>query len=124
MARAGASPLGGRHDVHAADLVAEIVILCGGDRMRRIGQAEFRDAGEKTLVMLAAEHAKHELRRIGGATACHQRHDEAGEIGMIKIGDRVPGFELVILRAIAHRSTDQAGGGGVVFTDSRCIIFS
>jgi hypothetical protein len=45
---------------------------------------------------------------------------------VVKIGDRVPGFELILVRAVAHRSfpLTQAGGGTVVLTDSRCIVFS
>lgn len=111
-------------DIHAADLVAEIVILCGGNCMRRIGETELLDAREKALMMLAPEHTKHEFCRLGRAAACHQRHDKAGEVGVIEVGDRVPGFEFAAVSALAHYLSDQAGGGTVVFTDSRCIIFS
>src|SRR5882724_7938235 len=77
-------------DMDAADPVGEIMILRGSDRGRQMAQAELLQARQEALLLLAAKHPEHELSRIRRAAPRHHGEDEAGEIGVIEIGDAAP----------------------------------
>ena len=86
-------------DRHAADPVREIMILRRRDRRRQMAEAEFFQAGQKALLLLAAKHPEHEFRGIGGPAPRHDGEDQAGEIGVIEIGDAAPSQPLRFLRS-------------------------
>src|SRR6266550_3872635 len=46
-------------DRHAADPVRKVMILRGGDRRRQMAEAEFFQARQETLLLLAAKHPEH-----------------------------------------------------------------
>jgi hypothetical protein len=58
-------------DTHAADPIGEIVILGSGDGWRQMSEPKLFQPGQKTLLLLTAEHPKHELRRIRGTAPGH-----------------------------------------------------
>src|ERR1700722_5021169 len=90
-------------DGHAADPVGEIMILRGSDRGRQASQAELFEAGQKALLLLAAKHPEYEFRGIGRSAPRHQTKDQAGEIGVIEIGDAAPSLPLRLLSAVLCR---------------------
>src|SRR5882672_5647620 len=81
-------------DMDAADPVGEIMILRGSDRRRQMAQAELLEARQEALLLLAAKHPEHELGGIHRAAPRHHGEDEAGEIGVIEIGDAAPSRPL------------------------------
>ena len=69
-------------------------------------EAEFFEAGQETLLLLAAKHPEHEFRGIGGPAPRHHGEDQAGEKGVIEVGDAAPSqpFRLVrSSRRLGHR---------------------
>ena len=81
------------------------MILRGGHRRRQVAEAELFQARQEALLLLAAKHPEHELRGIGGAAPRHHGENEAGEIGMIEIGDAAPSQPFApLLRIRALRS--------------------
>jgi hypothetical protein len=81
-------------DADAADPVGEIMILRRCHRRRQMTETEFFQARQEALLLLAAKHPEHEFRGVCGAAPCHDRENEAGEIGMIEIGDAPPSQPL------------------------------
>ena len=94
-------------DMDAADPVREIVILRGGDRRRQMVEAELLQARQEALLLLAAKHAEHELRGITRAAPRHHGENEAGEKGVVEIGDAAPFRPCAVcaLSASAHPSS-------------------
>ena len=74
------------------------MILRGCDRRRQMIQAEFLQARQKTFLLLTTKNPEHEFRGISRPAARHDRENEAGEIGVIKIGDAPPSQPLGFLR--------------------------
>src|SRR6266853_5683516 len=73
-------------DRYAADPVREIMILRRRHRRRQMAEAEFFQAGQETLLLLAAKHPEHEFRGIRCSAPRHHGKNKAGEIAMIKLG--------------------------------------
>ena len=81
------------------------MVLRGGDRRRQIAQTKLLKARQKTFLLLAAKYPEYEFRGIGRSAPCHHGQDEAGEIGMIEVGDAAPSPPLrFISRSRALRS--------------------
>jgi len=66
------------------------MVLRGCDRRRQMIDAEFLQARQKTLLLLATKHTEDKLGRISRASPRDHSQNEAGEIGMIEIGDAAP----------------------------------
>jgi hypothetical protein len=80
------------------------MILRGGDRRRQATQAELFEARQKALLLLAAKHPEHEFGGRGRSAPRHHGKDQAGEIGVIEIGDAAPSLPLRLLRGVLFRS--------------------
>ncbi len=76
------------------------MILRRGHRRRQMAEAEFFQARQKTLLLLAAKHPEHEFRGIRGAAPGHHGQHQTGEIGMVEIGDAAPFPPLRLLRLL------------------------
>ena len=74
------------------------MILRGRHRRRQMAEAEFFQARQETFLLLAAKHPEHEFGGVGRAAPRHHRQNEAGEIGVIEIGDAAPSQPLRFLR--------------------------
>ena len=70
------------------------MILRRRHRRRQLAQPEFFEARQETFLLLAAKHPEHEFRGIRCAAPRHHGEDEAGEKGMIEIGDAAPSQPL------------------------------
>ncbi|MGY3498433.1 hypothetical protein ACVW1B_007852 [Bradyrhizobium sp. USDA 4502] len=66
------------------------MILRGRDRRRQAVEAELLQAREKAFLLLAAKHTEDELGGIGRAAPRDDGEDQAGEEGVIEIGDAAP----------------------------------
>jgi hypothetical protein len=82
----------------------EIMILSGRDRRRQMDDAEFHEARQKALLLLTAKHPEHEFGGIRGAAPRHHGEDEAGEIGVVEVGNGSPLQPLRFLRTVSHIS--------------------
>src|SRR5262249_18578115 len=87
-------------DMHAADPVGEIMILRGRNRRRQMRETELFQPRQETLLLLATEHTEDEFGGVRGATSRHHREDQAGEEGMIEIGDAAPFQPLRLARIL------------------------
>src|ERR1019366_319059 len=92
----------------AADPVREIMILRGGDRRRQMAEAEFLQTRQKAFLLLTAKYPEHEFSGVSAPAPRHHRQNEAGEIGVIEIGDTAPSQPLRLLRvAVAGHLGDR-----------------
>ena len=73
------------------------MILRGRHRRRQMAEAEFFEAGQEAFLLLAAKHPEHEFGGVSRAAPRHHGQDEAGEKGMIEIGDAAPALPLRLL---------------------------
>ena len=80
-------------------------------------QTEFFQARQKALLLLAAEYAKHELGGVGRAAPRHHGQDQAGEKGVIEIGDAAPTQPLRFLREGLFSSTHVLSRVSLVICD-------
>src|SRR5262249_8067492 len=87
-------------DMHAANPVGEIVILRGCNGRRKMVEAKLLQARQESLLLLAAEYAEDEFGGIRRAAPRHHREDEAGEEGVIEIGDAAPSQPLSLARVL------------------------
>src|ERR1700742_2154907 len=65
-----------------------------------MAEAELLKARQEPLLLLSAKYPEHEFRGIGGAAPAHHGEDQAGEIGMIEVGDAAPSPPLRLLRLL------------------------
>ena len=87
-------------DLHAADPVGEIVVLRRRHRRRQIAEAQLFKAGQEALLLLAAKHPEHEFGGIGRAAPRDHGEDQAGEIGVVEVGDAAPSQPFRLARAV------------------------
>jgi len=80
------------------------VILRGGDRRRQACEPKLLEPGQEALLLLAAEYTEDELRRVSRAASRHHAEDQAGEAGMVEIGDAAPFRPQRFLRGVRHAS--------------------
>ena len=66
------------------------MILRGGHRRRQMPKPELFQAGQEALLLLAAKHPEHEFGCIRHAAPRHHGEDQAGEIGVVEVGDAAP----------------------------------
>ena len=74
------------------------MILRRRHRRRQPAEAELFEAGQETLLLLAAKYPEHEFGGGSAATPRHHRQDEAREKRVIEIGDAAPSLPLGLLR--------------------------
>src|ERR1700722_16616881 len=78
------------------------MILRGGHCRRQVAEAEFVEAGQEALLLLAAKHPEHEFRGVRDPAPRHHGENEAGKTGVIEVGDTPPAQPLcrlcVVLR--------------------------
>ena len=72
----------------------------GSDRGREMIDPELLQARQEALLLLAAEDAEDELGGIRRSAPRDHGEDEAGEIGVIEVGDRAPALPLGFLRCV------------------------
>ena len=78
------------------------MVLRGRDCRRQVTEAEFLKARQETLLLLAAKNPEHEFGGIGRAAAAHHGQNQAGEIGVIEIGDAAPSPPLRLPGALGR----------------------
>ena len=78
------------------------MILRRRHRRRQMAEAEFFQAGQETLLLLAAKNPEHEFRGIGGPAPRHNGEDQAGEKRVIEVGDTAPSQPFRLVRSSAR----------------------
>src|SRR5436309_15846799 len=74
------------------------MILRRRHRRRQAAQAELFQARQKALLLLTAKHPEYEFRGLRCPAPGHDCENEAGETGMIELGDAAPFQPLRCLR--------------------------
>ena len=75
------------------------MILRRSDRRRQMAEAELVEARQEALLLLATKHPEHEFGGIRCAAPRHHQQNEAGELGVIEVGDTSPAQPFCRLRA-------------------------